>query len=303
MFEFPSPHGDKLHSLLRNKKLPVEDRPLVENAINYYETRLHNIQNMQGTYQEIISRMVQFLNDYKLFLDVDLIFDSNKDFLYRQKGQIKLDNSIVEEFLSILVIKTLSPLFQNKDVSVGPTASFSGIRFESGVADKSIGGGMQLREKDQDFAIARKLFIRTSHQADFEESTTKETNIVYVAAECKTNLDKTMFQEASATALDVKTVVPGAKYYLLCEWLDMLPINTKTTAIDEIIILRKSKRLTANIRREFDTIEGRKRYRSFFVKYLQEHPFSEDMFSRFLDHIRALLNENKENDILMKGYF
>lgn len=48
-----------------------------------------------------------------------------------------------------------------------------------------------------------------------------ETHIAYVAAECKTNLDKTMFQEAAATALDVKSAVPGANYYLLCEWLDI----------------------------------------------------------------------------------
>lgn len=52
----------------------------------------------------------------------------------------------------------------------------------------------------------------------------RETNIAYLACECKTNLDKTMFQEASATALDLKSTVPSAKYLLLCEWLDMTPI-------------------------------------------------------------------------------
>lgn len=57
-----------------------------------------------------------------------------------------------------------------------------------------------------------------------------------------------MFQEAAATALDVKTAVPVAKYYLLCEWLDMTPISTATTAIDEVIILRKARRLASDIR-------------------------------------------------------
>ena len=50
-----------------------------------------------------------------------------------------------------------------------------------------------------------------------------------------------MFQEAAATALDIKTAIPGAAYYLLCEWLDMTPISTSTTAVDEIIILTQSE--------------------------------------------------------------
>lgn len=64
-------------------------------------------------------------------------------------------------------------------------------------------------------------------------------------AELKTNLDKTMFQEASATAHDVKQAVPDAKYYLLCDFFDMTPISTATTDIDDILITRKAKHLSA----------------------------------------------------------
>jgi len=78
-----------------------------------------------------------------------------------------------------------------------------------------------------------------------------------------------MFQEAAATALDVKTAVPGARYYLLCEWLDMTPINTGATAIDEIIILRKAKRLPSNIRAHFNTAAGRQRNRATFIRTLR----------------------------------
>lgn len=106
---------------------------------------------------------------------------------------------------------------------------------------------MIIRSKDQDFAIARRLFVRASHQPDFLDAVTEETSIAYVASEIKTNLDKTMFQEGAAMALDVKTVAPGARYYLLCEWLDMTPISTVTTAIDEVIILRRAKRLASNV--------------------------------------------------------
>jgi hypothetical protein len=132
---------------------------------------------------------------------------------------------------------------------------------------------------------------------------TRETHIAYVAAECKTNLDKTMFQEAAATALDVKIVVPAAKYYLLCEWLDMTPINTSTTAIDEILILRKAKRLSSNVRQAFNTVEGRRQNREFFVEYLKSNPLSVETFSRFLSHIHDLISDDAEHDVLNRGYF
>lgn len=297
------PHGDKLRALVVNEKLPAEDRPRVEQAIAHYEAWLQQLKVVRGTYQEIIARMVSLLDDYKRYIEIDLVFDSDNDFLYRQKGQIKLDNTIIEEFLPILVTTALADQLQGYDLSFGPATCFSGIRFESSITTSQSGGGMHLREKDHDFAISRRLFIQTSHQPDFQESVAAETHIAYVAAECKTNLDKTMFQEAAATALDVKTAIPGAAYYLLCEWLDMTPISTSTTAIDEIIILRKAKRLPSNIRAQFNTAAGRSQNRSIFAAYLKAHPFSIETFSRFLDCIRRLASDETESDVLARGYF
>lgn len=114
-----------------------------------------------------------------------------------------------------------------------------------------------------------------------------------------------MFQEAAATAVDVKQAVPGAKYYLLCEWLDMTPISTATTAIDEIIILRKQKRLSSNLRREFNSVQGRRRNRSIYEDYLTANPLSPSTFVRFLGHIAASLNSESPNEysVLERGYF
>ncbi len=69
-------------------------------------------------------------------------FDSENDFLYRQKGQLKLDNTILEEFLPLLVT---SVLFDGRLVSglfVGPASCFSGVRFESAVLRPRPGAGM-----------------------------------------------------------------------------------------------------------------------------------------------------------------
>lgn len=303
MPDLPTPHGDKLNALLQNEKLPSVDRARVVEATKRYQRWLRDLRHVQGTYDESITQMVFLLNEYKRHIEIDLVFDSNKDFLYRQKGQLKLDNTVIEEFLPILVTTALANELQHYELSFGPTTCFSGIRFESNIAATEPGGGMRLRQKDHDFAISRKLFLQASHRPDFQDSITSQTSIAYIAAEIKTNLDKTMFQEAAATALDVKTTLPGAKYFLLCEWLDMTPINTSTTAIDEVIILRKAKRLPSNIRARFNTASGRQQHRAVFIQHLQSHPLAPEMFTHFLNHIKRMIGSGTKDDIVERGYF
>ena len=303
MYVLPTPHGDKLNALLENEKLSKSDRPYILEALTFYKKWLEKLKLVTGRPREIVTDMVDILNEYKQYIELNIIFDSKNNFLYRQKGQLKLDNTIIEEFLPILLTSALSDLLQDYDLGFGPMTCFSGIRFESNIMTDKIGGGMQVRTKDHDFAISRRLFIRSSHHKDFESSITKETNIAYIAAECKTNLDKTMFQEAAATALDVKLAVPGAKYYLLCEWLDMSPISTRTTTIDEILVLRKAKRLSSNVRQEFSTVTGRRKNRERFAQHLETNPFSTEVFLRFVGHVRGIIDENLENDVVTRGYF
>jgi hypothetical protein len=208
---------------------------------------------LKGNCNNVVSKSVDLLNTYKNYIEIDLIFESKEDFLYRQKGQLKLDNTILEEFLPLLVNNIFETEIEEKNIILGPTSCISGIRFDSSLTIETIGGGIVLKQKDQDFAISRPLFLKSSHYDSFEKSIVRKTNIAYLACECKTNLDKTMFQEASASALDLKSTVPTAKYILLCEWLDMTPINSSTTAIDEIIILRKAKRIGAGDRQSYSS--------------------------------------------------
>ena len=114
-----------------------------------------------------------------------------------------------------------------------------------------------------------------------------------------------MFQEASATAHDVKLAVTGAKYYLLCDFLDMTPISTSTTDIDEILIVRKAKRISSNIRKSFSTYEGRQKYRKWYTDYLKDHPYDSRIFKRFIEHIIAQIKNEEliEKSVLDVGYF
>jgi hypothetical protein len=96
-------HGDKLNALLSNNKLPTSDKVKVKEAIDKYNIWRNTILQIKGDINTIISNSVELLNNYKNYIEVDLIFASSEDFLYRQKGQLKIDNTILEEFLPLLV--------------------------------------------------------------------------------------------------------------------------------------------------------------------------------------------------------
>ena len=102
----PTPHLEKLRAALENEKLPKEDAVIIEAAIQRYEKWIESLQSVTGENpSQIVTNMVGLLNEYRLYLDVDVIFDREADFLYRQKGQMKLDNSVLEEFLPHLIYK------------------------------------------------------------------------------------------------------------------------------------------------------------------------------------------------------
>jgi hypothetical protein len=308
--DFPTPHLEKLNATLENDKLPVSDKPRITKAIEVYEKWREDCISTINSIKEsdkMLLKLVELLNGYKNFIEIDLIFDSDNDFLYRQKGQLKLDNSITEEFLPYLVNPVLIPEIKSLEINVGPTPSFSAVYFSSSLDAPKVGGGLTIRTKNQDFAISKKIYLKASHSPDFKngESITTDTFIAYVAAECKTNLDKTMFQEACATAHDIKSAVTGAKYFLLIEWLDMTPLSTAPTDIDEVILLRKAKRVNSNLRKFYSDSIQRKNRRKEYVDYILKNPLSVESFERFILHISKLLTHESlvEEDILKIGYF
>jgi len=299
----PSPHGDKLDALLQNDKLPPGDRERIACAVHRYRTWRESFTRIPIG-GDGLAEAVRLLNEYRLFLDLEVVFDSDDDFLYRQKGQLKLDNTVIEEFLPHLVSRVFPDVAAA--FAVGPQSCFAALYFTSTIRTTTASPGARTRTKDQDFTISKRLYLRASFHPDHAEGVDRvEANLGYLCAECKTNLDKTMFQEACATAHDVKTAVPGAKYLLLCEWLDMTPISTSGTDVDEVLILRKAKRLGSQVRSAFATRAGRVARRAAFAQYLADHPFAVDVFERFLTHVRALLEDRDpdEGDVLGRGYF
>lgn len=304
--ESSTPHRDKLRELLNNHKLPESDRESVQQAIERYESWIKFMKENDMEGDDKVRTLVDALNEYKKFVELEVIWDSEADFLFRQRGQLKLDNSIIEEFLPWLVDPTVIPALGGKTYVTGPRTTFSAAYFTTTLTTPSKGVGLQLRRKDQDFTVSRAAYLRSSFDAQFppEDTVTHEIHLAFAAAECKTNLDKTMFQEAIATAHDLKLAVPGSRYYVLCEWLDMTPISTTPTDIDEVIILR-GKRISANRRLKFASGEARREQRKWYESFLSENPIRSSSILRLVEHLRTLFDPTQpgEEDVLGRGYF
>jgi hypothetical protein len=300
-----TPHLDKLREVLSNDKLPQDDRPRVENAIKRYEEWISAMKAVSSTGDQKIKDLTEQFNGYKKYIELDLIWDSPNEFLFRQKGQHKIDNSIIEEFLPWLVDPAIIPELKSINYFAGPRKAFAAASFVTRITD-SASTGLMIRTKDQDFTISRPAYLKASLKQDFpdEQTASHRVNLAYLAAECKTNLDKTMFQEATATAHDLKVAIPGSKYYLICEYLDMTPISTAGTDIDEVLILR-GRRMGAQLRKNNSNPSVRRDTRQAFEDYLVANPARIEVIQRFVEHIRALFSTTDlaEDDVLSKGYF
>ena len=93
--DLPTPHLDKLKTLQRNLRLPAADRPRVRQALQRYQDWIKDLEGVRGCQKGSVQELVDATNQYKRFIELELIFDSPEDFLYRQKGQLKLDNTIL----------------------------------------------------------------------------------------------------------------------------------------------------------------------------------------------------------------
>jgi hypothetical protein len=131
-------------------------------------------------------------------------------------------------------------------------------------------------------------------------------SVAYLAAECKTNLDKTMFNEGLETSRALRQAVASSRYLLICEWLDMPPIDTNLTEIDEAIVLRKAKRLDSGFRERLDSASGRQAVRAEFVKHYDDHPLGLELFKRIVTHLNQVFPPSVDLDettVLERGYF
>jgi len=301
--ELPTPHLDKLTALLQNARLPSADKPRVEEAIKRYHEWIRELERVKQGQKNAVEKLVEATNRYKKFIELDLIFDSPENFLYRQKGQLKLDNTILEEFLPQLVFRGVR--LHDTTFELGPRNTFAGLSFTSSLANPGAGGKPSLRTKDQDFILGKRLYMMTSFDKEFRDAEAVESHLGYVCVECKTNLDKTMFQEAVATSRDLKIAVPSSLYFLVCEFLDMTPVSITPTHIDDVLIVRKAKRMSSNVRQEYRTAEERREHRQEYMEFEDSAKYYADVFQRMIDKIQAVIDDSapQTDRVLKQGHF
>ena len=180
-------HGEKIVAAINGEKTPECDKDRLRSALVKYDEWVTSLNHYQAeTLSDFVVGMVSLLNEYKLYIDVDLIFDSHEDFLYRQKGQLKLDNTVIEEFMPILVRRCIEKKFGSCKLDVGSQVStYSSVYFASSLSSPGIGGEINIKTKDQDFSMSRTLYLKSSYSEDFEPDKTAmlTTLIVCVMAE------------------------------------------------------------------------------------------------------------------------
>lgn len=230
-------HASNLLAKYKNwEKLSSSQKTALPLIFKEYKKYIDFQNNTIGYSEKDITERVQKLNDYYRF-----IRENNYDNLFTSQG--KLRPTILEEFMFILfrdLIQEKKNQFENADekLKIGNSRAytnlfFSGANFVEFVNTPQIG----INQKDQDFAIYRPIDISIGG------SNCITTNLPIIAIENKTYIDKTMLEGSIATAEKIKTGNPYSLSFIVTENYDVdLKIDPKYSKIDQIYVLRKSKR-------------------------------------------------------------
>lgn len=222
----------------------------------------------------IIAKRVKLLNDYKDFLDQQHYaetFDSRSN----------LHSSVLEEFMYYLFRDFVLGISEN--ALIGKSHSFKDVFFRAPSYKEMIKAPHAMVEtKNHDFAIGTS--VKATMKCRGSETTEeRDWDIPAIAIECKTYLDKTMLQDASTAADQLKQKNPNAMYIVVAEWLKLTEsVNLKKYKIDQIYVLRKQK----NTDREF-------RYDAGYEK----NPIYTDAIEHCFKNVREFLTADWEGGI------
>ncbi len=85
----------------------------------------------------------------------------------------------------------------------------------------------------------------------------------------------------------------------------MTPVSITPTNIDDVLIVRKSKRMSSNVRQEYRTAKERQDHRNEYVQFLESAKFYADVFQRMIDKIQRVVDatDPELETVLKKGHF
>lgn len=190
------------------------------------------------------------------------------------------------------------PELKGVGFTAGPEKAFMSLAFQPrDLHSLSQKPEVTIKTKDQDFTFGKQIFFKFSPDKSFNNQLTYsgDLTLAVIAAECKINLDKTMFQEGAGTATRLKQGLPYTKYYILCEFLDMQPEDCRLTDIDNVFLLRHAKRLPYELRNNIKAVIAQRR----------EHPIDHEIVSKFVGEVRSFLKTEwyEPEKVLERGSF
>ena len=86
----------------------------------------------------------------------------------------------------------------------------------------------------------------------------------------------------------------------------MTPIDSGTTSIDKVIVLRKAKRLNSNVRASYSNSAGRKKDFNKYKDFLTSNPLDLEMFkllSKIINNAFPQLDQIDPSKKIKRGFF
>lgn len=222
----------------------------------------------------LIIERVRLLNEYKDFLD-------QQHYAEKFDSRSNLHSSVLEEFMYYLFRDLVMGI--SKNALIGKSHSFKDVFFRAPSYKEMVNTPHALIEKkDHDFAIG--VSVKAVMQCKGVNSEEIHNwDIPAIAIECKTYLDKTMLQDVSTAAEQLKQKNPNAMYIVVSEWLKLTEsVNLKKYKMDQIYVLRKQK----NTDREFR-----------FDPSYQKNPIYPDVIEHCFNTVRDFLTMDWEGGI------
>jgi len=183
-------HGENLEHKIKIEKQSKNKKLLNEIKLKYFEWKKENLKII-GTTRNDIKRKVGLLNNYKSFIDQPK-FKKEKGSKYGFTSQSQLHSSVIEEFMYYL-FKDIDKL-TNKHIYWGRTQAYTNLYFAPPSIDEfEESSNIVINVKNQDFSISKEVILksRVSNNENWQEN---KIYVPIVSIECKTYLDKTMYE-------------------------------------------------------------------------------------------------------------
>lgn len=250
--------------------------PLASNQIKYLETlkKEGNCHASNILAKKDDERIDIFFDEYKKFSESLLgsladsvnALNDYKDYVHQNSAfspQSKFAPTIIEEY----VCRILKKEFGNDVLQYGSVSAYSSLYFSyTGKSSFKEGIDLRLNVKEQDVGIYKKEIL-TSNIGEAHE-----IFIPIVCIECKTYLDKTMYEGSVATADKIKSGNPHCMFLIVTETYGVNKnVDIETSNIDNIYIIRKQRTAKTGVK----------------------NPICKDVVKHMLESIREHLESNR----------